>query len=122
MVNNDTGFGLSSSIYTRDVNKAFTAMRDISTGIMYVNAGTIGAEVHLPFGGTRGTGNGHREAGTAALTCTRNGSPSTWTSAGSSRGPRSITSRRRYPRPDSWSTGPDAGNSHSASWLWEFRL
>lgn len=66
-VNNETGFGLSSSIYTRDVNKAFTAMRDISTGIMYVNAGTIGAEVHLPFGGTRGTGNGHREAGTAAL-------------------------------------------------------
>ncbi|MBI2953699.1 MAG: aldehyde dehydrogenase family protein [Chloroflexi bacterium] len=66
-VNNNTRYGLSSSIYTRDANKAFRAMRDISTGIVYVNAGTIGAEVHLPFGGTRGTGNGHREAGQAAL-------------------------------------------------------
>jgi alpha-ketoglutaric semialdehyde dehydrogenase len=61
-VNNGTRFGLSSSIYTRDVNKAFRAMRDVTTGVMYVNAGTIGAEVQLPFGGTRGTGNGHREA------------------------------------------------------------
>jgi aldehyde dehydrogenase (NAD+) len=60
-VNNATPFGLSSSIYTRDVNRAFAAMRDITTGILYINAGTIGAEVHLPFGGTRGTGNGHRE-------------------------------------------------------------
>lgn len=66
-VNNDTRYGLSSSIFTTDVNKAFKAMRDITTGIVYVNAGTIGAEVHLPFGGTRGTGNGHREAGQAAL-------------------------------------------------------
>ncbi len=66
-VNNDTRYGLSSSIYTADVNKAFRAMRDITTGILYVNAGTIGAEIHLPFGGTRGTGNGHREAGQAAL-------------------------------------------------------
>ena len=66
-VNNRTPYGLSSSIYTRDVNRAFAAVRDISTGIVYVNAGTIGAEVHLPFGGTRGTGNGHREAGQAAL-------------------------------------------------------
>ncbi len=66
-VNNSTPYGLSSSIYTRDVNKAFKALRDITTGIVYVNAGTIGAEVHLPFGGTRGTGNGHREAGQAAL-------------------------------------------------------
>jgi aldehyde dehydrogenase (NAD+) len=60
-VNNATKYGLSSSIYTRNVNRAFQAMRDITTGILYVNAGTIGAEVHLPFGGTRGTGNGHRE-------------------------------------------------------------
>ncbi len=66
-VNNATQYGLSSSIYTRDVNRAFRAMRDITTGLVYVNAGTIGAEIQLPFGGTRGTGNGHREAGRAAL-------------------------------------------------------
>lgn len=66
-VNNDTQFGLSSSIYTRDVNNAFRAMRDVTTGIIYVNAGTIGAEIQLPFGGTRGTGNGHREAAWTAL-------------------------------------------------------
>ena len=60
-------YGLSSSIFTRDVNRAFRAMRDLDTGITYVNAGTIGAEVHLPFGGTKDTGNGHREAGQAAL-------------------------------------------------------
>ena len=66
-VNNDTKYGLSSSIYTHDVNNAFRAMRDITTGIVYVNAGTIGAEIQLPFGGTRGTGNGHREAGQAGL-------------------------------------------------------
>jgi aldehyde dehydrogenase (NAD+) len=66
-VNNNTRYGLSSSIFTTNVNNAFKAMRDITTGIVYVNAGTIGAEVHLPFGGTRGTGNGHREAGQAAL-------------------------------------------------------
>jgi alpha-ketoglutaric semialdehyde dehydrogenase len=64
---NGVRFGLSSSIFTRDVNKAFRAMRDLQTGITYVNAGTIGAEVHLPFGGTKDTGNGHREAGQAAL-------------------------------------------------------
>ena len=66
-VSNGIRFGLSSSIFTRDVNKAFRAMRDLQTGITYVNAGTIGAEVHLPFGGTKETGNGHREAGQAAL-------------------------------------------------------
>src|SRR5687767_2280703 len=66
-IGNGVRYGLSSSIYTRDVNKAFTAMRDMYTGIFYVNAPTIGAEVHLPFGGTKATGNGHREAGTAAL-------------------------------------------------------
>jgi len=60
-VNNCTKYGLSSSIYTRDINKAFRAMRDFNTGIVYINHGTIGAEVHLPFGGTKGTGNGHRE-------------------------------------------------------------
>jgi len=66
-IGNDVAYGLSASIYTRDINKAFTAMRDIYTGIFYVNAPTIGAEVHLPFGGTKATGNGHREAGIAAL-------------------------------------------------------
>lgn len=64
---NDTVYGLSASLYTRDVNKAYTAMRDVYTGIFYVNAPTIGAETHLPFGGTKETGNGHREAATAAL-------------------------------------------------------
>ncbi|HVZ23592.1 MAG TPA: aldehyde dehydrogenase family protein, partial [Vicinamibacterales bacterium] len=66
-IGNDVSYGLSASIYTRDVNRAFRAMRDLYTGIFYVNAPTIGAEVHLPFGGTKATGNGHREAGTAAL-------------------------------------------------------
>jgi aldehyde dehydrogenase (NAD+) len=66
-IGNDVEYGLSASIYTQDINRAFTAMRDLYTGIFYVNAPTIGAEVHLPFGGTKHTGNGHREAGTAAL-------------------------------------------------------
>jgi acyl-CoA reductase-like NAD-dependent aldehyde dehydrogenase len=66
-VSNGIKYGLSSSIFTRDVNNAFRAMRDLEAGITYVNAGTIGAEVHLPFGGTKDTGNGHREAGQAAL-------------------------------------------------------
>jgi acyl-CoA reductase-like NAD-dependent aldehyde dehydrogenase len=66
-VANDSEYGLSSSTYTRDVNKAFAAMRDLYTGIVYVNAPTIGAEIHLPFGGTKGTGNGHREGGPMAV-------------------------------------------------------
>lgn len=66
-VANGVKYGLSSSIYTRDVNKAFRAMRDLDTGIVYVNAPTIGAEIHLPFGGTKATGNGHREGGVQAL-------------------------------------------------------
>jgi aldehyde dehydrogenase (NAD+) len=60
---NDTAYGLSSSIYTKDVNNAFRAMRDIEAGITYVNGPTIGAEAHLPFGGVKDTGNGHREGG-----------------------------------------------------------
>jgi aldehyde dehydrogenase (NAD+) len=64
---NQTRYGLSSSIFTSDANTAFRAMRDFETGLVYVNAGTIGAETHLPFGGTKDTGNGHREAGHAAL-------------------------------------------------------
>lgn len=66
-VNNSVQFGLSSSIFSRDVNKVFRAQRDLDTGIVYVNAGTTGAEIHLPFGGTKGTGNGHRDSGVAAL-------------------------------------------------------
>jgi alpha-ketoglutaric semialdehyde dehydrogenase len=66
-ISNDTPYGLSGSIYTRDINKAYRAMRDVATGIFYVNSSTIGAEVHLPFGGTKNTGNGHREAGIAAI-------------------------------------------------------
>jgi aldehyde dehydrogenase (NAD+) len=64
---NGVQYGLSAAIFTQDVNNAFRAMRDINTGILYVNAGTTGAEIHLPFGGTKSTGNGHREAGTAAI-------------------------------------------------------
>jgi alpha-ketoglutaric semialdehyde dehydrogenase len=62
-VNNDVKYGLSSSLYTRDVNLAFRAMNELDNGITYVNAPTIGAEAHLPFGGVKQTGNGHREGG-----------------------------------------------------------
>jgi acyl-CoA reductase-like NAD-dependent aldehyde dehydrogenase len=61
---NGTRYGLSSSIYTRDIARAFRAMRDFEAGITYINGPTIGAEAHLPFGGVKETGNGHREAGT----------------------------------------------------------
>lgn len=65
--NNSVTYGLSSSIFTNDVNQVFKAQRDLDTGIVYVNAGTTGAEIHLPFGGTKGTGNGHRDSGVQAL-------------------------------------------------------
>ncbi|MDQ3816536.1 MAG: aldehyde dehydrogenase family protein [Acidobacteriota bacterium] len=64
---NNVRYGLSAAIYTQDVNRAFHAMNEMYTGIFYVNSSTIGAEVHLPFGGTKATGNGHREAGTQVL-------------------------------------------------------
>ncbi|MGD0178247.1 MAG: aldehyde dehydrogenase family protein, partial [Terriglobales bacterium] len=64
---NGIEYGLSSALYTKDVNKAFTAMRDLDAGITYINAPTIGAEVHLPFGGVKQTGNGHREGGLGAI-------------------------------------------------------
>lgn len=64
---NGIEYGLSTALYTRNVNRAFEAMRDLEAGITYVNAPTIGAEVHLPFGGVKQTGNGHREGGTGAL-------------------------------------------------------
>lgn len=62
-VNNDVAYGLSSSLYTRDLRAAFRAMTDLDNGITYINAPTIGAEAHLPFGGVKQTGNGHREGG-----------------------------------------------------------
>jgi acyl-CoA reductase-like NAD-dependent aldehyde dehydrogenase len=61
--NNGVRYGLSSSIYTRNVNSAFRALQELDNGITYVNAPTIGAEAHLPFGGVKQTGNGHREGG-----------------------------------------------------------
>ncbi|MGD0824906.1 MAG: aldehyde dehydrogenase family protein, partial [Terriglobales bacterium] len=64
---NNIEYGLSSSLYTKDVNKAFAAVRDLDAGITYINAPTIGAEVHLPFGGVKATGNGHREGGIGAV-------------------------------------------------------
>jgi alpha-ketoglutaric semialdehyde dehydrogenase len=66
-VANDVEYGLSSAIYTRDVNRAFRAIDDLEAGITYINAPTIGAEVQLPFGGVKNTGNGGREAGSAAI-------------------------------------------------------
>ena len=62
-VNNGVAYGLSSSLYTRDVNLAFRAFNELDNGITYINAPTIGAEAHLPFGGVKQTGNGHREGG-----------------------------------------------------------
>ena len=64
---NDCEYGLSAAIYTRDVNHAMRATQQIDTGIVYVNAPTIGAEIQLPFGGTKHTGNGYREAGRRGL-------------------------------------------------------
>jgi len=66
-VANGVPYGLSASVYTRNVNRAFTALQELYTGIVYLNAPTIGAETHLPFGGTKQTGNGHREAAIAAI-------------------------------------------------------
>ena len=62
-MNNDVRYGLSSSVYTKDVNVAFRALNELDNGITYINAPTIGAEAHLPFGGVKQTGNGHREGG-----------------------------------------------------------
>ena len=66
-VANGTEFGLSLSMYTRDINRAFRAIEDLESGIVYINAPTIGAEIQLPFGGVKQTGNGQREAGTTAI-------------------------------------------------------
>ncbi len=66
-INNSVIYGLSSSIYTRDINAAMRAIRDIESGITYINSATIGAEAHMPFGGVKATGNGHREGGWAVF-------------------------------------------------------
>src|SRR5699024_1696018 len=66
-VNNSVEYGVYRSIFTKEVNQVFQAQRDLDTGIIYVNAGSTGAEIHLPFGGTKGTGNGHRDSGVQAL-------------------------------------------------------
>jgi aldehyde dehydrogenase (NAD+) len=66
-VANGVAYGLSSAIYTANVSRAFKAMRDLEAGITYINAPTTGAEVHLPFGGVKNTGNGHREAADVVL-------------------------------------------------------
>ncbi|MGH2716965.1 MAG: aldehyde dehydrogenase family protein, partial [Actinomycetota bacterium] len=66
-VANGTEYGLSCSIYTRDIGATFTAITELDFGVVYINAPTIGAEIQLPFGGTKATGNGHREAGPVAL-------------------------------------------------------
>ena len=66
-VANSTEYGLSASIYTNDVGKAFQAMHMLESGIVYINAPTIGAEAHMPFGGVKNTGNGKREAGSEAI-------------------------------------------------------
>jgi len=87
---NSIDYGLSTSIYTKDVNLAFTAIRDLEAGITYINAPTIGAEVHLPFGGVKQTGNGHRE-GNGRLTSIRRGSRCISTTPTSCSGHRSTT-------------------------------
>lgn len=66
---NDCEYGLSASIYTRDAGRAMRAVRALEAGIVYVNGPTIGAEVHLPFGGVKGSGNGRREAGRTGIDC-----------------------------------------------------
>jgi aldehyde dehydrogenase (NAD+) len=66
-VANSTKYGLSCSIYTHDITNVFKAIQQLEFGVVYVNAPTIGAEVQIPFGGMKSTGNGHREAGPQAL-------------------------------------------------------
>jgi alpha-ketoglutaric semialdehyde dehydrogenase len=104
-------YGLSSSIYTRDVNLAFRAMAELDNGITYVNAPTIGAEAHLPFGGVKQTGNGHREGGwevyefyseTKVCYVDYSGAPRT---RGSRRGRRS-SARRSTTTTGGWRTAP----------------
>ena len=86
---NSIDYGLSTALYTRDVNRAFAAIRDLEAGITYINAPTIGAEVHLPFGGVKQTGNGHREGGPEPSTSTPRGKPSTSTTPTNCSAPRS---------------------------------
>ena len=88
---NGVTYGLSASIYTQDVNRAFRAMREMYTGIFYVNASTIGAEVHLPFGGTKARATAIAKPALRRSTSSRNGSRFTWTSAANCNGRRSTT-------------------------------
>src|SRR5581483_10467819 len=64
---NNTQYGLSLSLYTRDITRAFRAIQELDAGIVYINLPTSGAEIQLPFGGVKNTGNGHREAGWTAM-------------------------------------------------------
>lgn len=66
-ISNDSAYGLSSAVFTRDIKRAMKSLADLETGITYINSSTVGAEAHLPFGGVKNTGNGHREAGVMAL-------------------------------------------------------
>lgn len=90
-VNNSVKYGLSSSVYTQDVNVAFRALQQLDNGITYVNAPTIGAEAHLPFGGVKQTGNGHREGGGRSTSSTRRPRSATSTTAGRCSARRSTT-------------------------------
>ncbi len=87
---NGIQYGLSTALYSRNVNLAFKAMRDLEAGITYINAPTIGAEVHLPFGGVKHTGNGHREGGTGRLIFIPRGKRFTWITPTGCSGRRSI--------------------------------
>jgi acyl-CoA reductase-like NAD-dependent aldehyde dehydrogenase len=66
-VANGTRYGLSAAVYTRDTGRALRAVSELEAGLVYLNAPTIGSEIHLPFGGVKDTGNGHRESGPAAI-------------------------------------------------------
>ena len=90
---NSVQYGLSASIYTHDITNVFKAITQLEFGVVYVNAPTIGAEVQLPFGGMKNTGNGHREAGPNSSTSSRNGRRSSSTIPGRSRRPRASTDR-----------------------------
>ena len=110
---NSIDYGLSTALYTKDVNRAFTAMRDLEAGITYINAPTIGAEVHLPFGGVKHTGNGHRE-GLGRSTSSRRGKRCTWITPTSCKGRRS-TMLSEGSKSDGCKAWGSTGSSHFLS-------